>query len=85
MIVGWVNRKSMKYKIYEERGRQVIERIAFPRFKGVVTFNAEGASDIEDIEWIDDPEEDVLKLARLMRSAGEFLMKGHQIKCKKKK
>ena len=66
----------MKFKLYEENGKQVIERLVFPRFKGIVTMGQ--LSDIEDVEWIDDCT-DAMELARTMRSAGEFLIKGHQI------
>jgi hypothetical protein len=65
-----------KFKIYEENGKQVIERLVFPRFKGEITFGKE--SDIENIEMIDECF-DVAILAKAMRSAGEFLIKGHQI------
>ena len=72
-----------KYKLHEENGKQVIERLVFPRFKGEITFSSTSPSDIENIEMIDECA-DAMELARAMRSAGEFLMKGHQINGKGK-
>ena len=63
-----------KFKIYEENGKQIIERLVFPRFKGEITFGKE--SDIENIELYDECT-DVMELARMMHSASEFLRKGH--------
>ena len=67
----------MKFKLYEKDGKQVIERLVYPRFTGVVTMGI--LSDIEDVEMLDDCT-DVMELARAMRSASEFLRKGHMKK-----
>ena len=37
---------SKDYRIYQEGDRQIIERLTYPRFKGVITFN----SPLSDIE-----------------------------------
>ena len=66
----------MKFKIYQENQKWFIERLVFPRFKGEITFGEE--SDIENIEMLDECT-DVAVLAKAMRAAGEFIIKGHQI------
>lgn len=58
----------MKYKIYNENGKQVIERLAFPRFKGIIR--------IDDVELIDDCDPE--KLASAVKSAGEYIVKGRR-------
>jgi hypothetical protein len=68
---------SVKFRLYEEKGKQIIERIVYPRFKAVVTMGI--LSDIEDIELLDDCT-DYTVLARAMRAAGEFLIKGSRIR-----
>jgi hypothetical protein len=60
-----------KFKLFEENGKQVIERLIYPRFKGVVTMGV--ASDIENVEMIDNCMDPVV-LARAIREAGEFLL-----------
>lgn len=63
---------SKDFRIYQEGDRQIIERLSYPRFKGVITFN-NPLSDIEDIELLDEvinPSE----IAKAMREAGEYLM-----------
>ena len=37
---------SKDFRIYQDGDRQIIERLSYPRFKGVVTFN----SPLSDIE-----------------------------------
>lgn len=64
-----------EFKIYEEKGKQIIERISYPRFKGEITFGKE--SDIENIEMIDHCL-DVSVLASMMQEAGEFIMKNNK-------
>jgi len=63
---------SKDFKIYQDGARQIIERLSYPRFKGVITFNSP-LSDIEDIELLDEPREPSV-IARAMREAGEFLI-----------
>ena len=53
---------SKDFKIYQDGDRQIIERLSYPRFKGVITFN-NPLSDIEEIEV----DEDILE-------AGEYLI-----------
>jgi len=66
--------RNDKFKIYEEKGNQIIERLVYPRFKGVITMGE--LSDIENIVIIDECF-DPLELAKAMRSASEFMRKGH--------
>ena len=61
----------MKFKIYKQNGKSIIEHIEYPKLKGVITFNSP-ISDIEDIQMIYKCD-DVMMLARLMREAGEFI------------
>jgi hypothetical protein len=44
---------SKDFRIYQDGDRQIIERLSYPRFKGVVTFNG-SLSDIEEIEIDED-------------------------------
>ena len=44
---------SKDFRIYQDGDRQIIERLSYPRFKGVVTFNSP-LSDIEEIELLDE-------------------------------
>ena len=63
-----------KFKTYEANGQTIIERLVYPRFRGEITMGLH--SDIENIEMLDqclDP----MELARAMRSASEYLRKGH--------
>lgn len=60
------------FKIYTEGSDKFIESLSFPRFKGQITFGA--LSDIEDIELID-KDASVGDVARVMREAGEFIIK----------
>jgi hypothetical protein len=63
---------SKDYRIYQEGDRQIIERLSYPRFKGVVTFNSP-LSDIEEIELLDKTNSPT-EIARAMREAGDFLI-----------
>jgi hypothetical protein len=63
---------SKQFIIYQEGDRQMIERLSYPRFKGVITFNS-STSDIEDIELLDKSESPT-ELAQAMREAGEFII-----------
>ena len=63
---------SKDYRIYQEGDRQIIERLTYPRFKGVITFNSP-LSDIEDIELLDETR-DPSVIAKAMREAGDFLI-----------
>lgn len=61
-----------EYRIYKEGGDTFIERVAFPRFRGRITFGGV-ASDLEDVTFIDDCA-DVMLIARIMREAGEYIV-----------
>ena len=63
---------SKDYRIYQDGDRQIIERLTYPRFKGVITFNSP-LSDIEDIELLDETR-DPSVIAKAMREAGEYLI-----------
>lgn len=60
------------FKIYTQGSDQFIESLSFPRFKGKITFGP--LSDIEDIDLID-KNASVGDMARVMREAGEFIIK----------
>ena len=59
------------FKIYQKSGKNLIERLVFPRLIGEITFGLD--SDIENIELIDHCT-DASLLARVMREAADFLM-----------
>lgn len=63
---------SNDFKIHKEGDKQIIERLSYPRFKGVVTFNG-SLSDIEEIELLDETI-DPSVIAKAMREAGDFLI-----------
>jgi len=63
---------SKDFRIYQDGGRQIIERLSYPRFKGVVTFNSP-LSDIEEIE-VDEDILDAGDIATALREAGDFLI-----------
>ncbi|MFA7019183.1 MAG: hypothetical protein WC239_09395 [Sphaerochaetaceae bacterium] len=63
---------SNDFKIHKEGDKQIIERLSYPRFKGVVTFNSP-LSDIEEVELLDETR-DPSVIARAMREAGDFLI-----------
>ncbi len=63
---------SKDFRIYQDGDRQIIERLTYPRFKGVVTFNSP-LSDIEDVELLDKTNSPT-EIARAMREAGDFLI-----------
>lgn len=59
-------------RIYQDGDRQIIERLTYPRFRGVITFNSP-LSDIEEIELLDKTNNPT-EIARAMREAGDFLI-----------
>lgn len=63
---------SKDLRIYQDGDRQIIERLSYPRFKGVITFNSP-LSDIEEIELLDKTNSPT-EIARAMREAGDFLI-----------
>lgn len=63
---------SKDFRIYQDGDRQIIERLSYPRFKGVVTLNSP-LSDIEEIELLDKTNSPT-EIARAMREAGDFLI-----------
>jgi len=63
---------SKDFRIYQEGDRQIIERLTYPRFKGVITFNSP-LSDIEEVELLDKTNSPT-EIARAMREAGDFLI-----------
>jgi hypothetical protein len=63
---------SQYFKIHKDGDKQIIERLSYPRFKGVITFNSP-LSDIEDIELLDETTEPT-EIAKAMREAGEYLI-----------
>ena len=63
---------SNDFRIYQDGDRQIIERLTYPRFKGVITFN-NPLSDIEEIE-VDEDILDAGDIATALREAGDFLI-----------
>lgn len=63
---------SNDFRIYQDGDRQIIERLSYPRFRGVITFNSP-LSDIEEIELLDKTNNPT-EIARAMREAGDFLI-----------
>ena len=63
---------SKDFRIYQDGDKQIIERLSYPRFKGVVTFNSP-LSDIEEVELLDKTNSPT-EIARAMREAGDFLI-----------
>ena len=63
---------SKDYRIYQEGDKQIIERLTYPRFNGVITFNSP-LSDIEEVELLDKTNSPT-EIARAMREAGDFLI-----------
>ena len=63
---------SKDFRIYQEGDKQIIERLSYPRFKGVITFNSP-LSDIEEIE-VDEDILDAGDIATALREAGDFLI-----------
>lgn len=64
--------KQPTFELFERDGKTMIRRNKPPRFVGEVTFGQ--LSDIENIEMVDECN-DCLELARVIRKAGEFLLK----------
>lgn len=63
---------SKDFRIYQDGDRQIIERLIYPKFTGVITFNSP-LSDIEDIE-VDEDIIDAGDIATALREAGDFLI-----------
>ena len=63
---------SKDFRIYQDGDRQIIERLSYPRFKGVITFSGD-LSDIEEIE-VDEDILDAGEIATALREAGDFLI-----------
>jgi hypothetical protein len=63
---------SKQFKTYQEGNKQIIERLSYPRFKGVVSFSGT-ISDIEEVELLDETI-DPSVIAKAMREAGEYLI-----------
>jgi hypothetical protein len=63
---------SKDFRIYQDGDRQIIERLSYPRFKGVITFNSP-LSDIEEIE-VDEDILDAGDIATALREAGDFII-----------
>jgi len=63
---------SKDFRIYQDGERQIIERLTYPRFRGVITFNSP-LSDIEEVELLDKTNNPT-EIARAMREAGDFLI-----------
>lgn len=63
---------SKDFKTYQNGDKQIIERLSYPRFKGVITFNSP-LSDIEEIE-VDEDILDAGDIATALREAGDFLI-----------
>lgn len=63
---------SNDFRIYQDGDRQIIERLTYPRFRGVITFNSP-LSDVEEIELLDKTNNPT-EIARAMREAGDFLI-----------
>jgi hypothetical protein len=63
---------SKDFRKYQDGDRQIIERLTYPRFRGVITFNSP-LSDIEEIELLDKTNNPT-EIARAMREAGDFLI-----------
>jgi hypothetical protein len=61
-----------QFKIYQEGNKKIIERLSYPRFKGVVSFSGT-ISDIEEVELLDETI-DPSVIAKAMREAGEYLI-----------
>lgn len=59
------------FKTYLKEDKRIIERLSYPRFKGVVTYSGD-LSDIEEIELLDDTT-NPLELAKALREAGDYL------------
>lgn len=64
--------KDSEYRVYRDGERQIIERLSFPRFRGVVTFGGD-LTDIEEVELLDKIS-DPLLIAKVMREAGDYLL-----------
>jgi hypothetical protein len=63
---------SSIFRIYQSGDRQIIERLIYPRFKAVISFNSP-TSDIDNIELLDKTNSPT-DLAKAMREAGDYLI-----------
>lgn len=63
----------VNFRTYTENNKSFIERLVFPRFTAEITFNPNEASDLENIQMIDDCF-DYMELASAMREAGDYLI-----------
>lgn len=63
---------SKEYRISTENGRQIIERLIYPRLRAEVVFRG-GPSDLENIQMIDTVTDPSI-LARAMRETGDYLI-----------
>lgn len=61
-----------KFRIYTADGKEMIERLIYPKFTAEITFNS-NISDLENIE-VDEDFFDAMDLATAMREAGEFIL-----------
>ena len=61
-----------KFRIYTAEGKEMIDRLIYPKFTAEITFNSE-ISDLENIQ-VDEDIFDAMDLATAMREAGEFIL-----------
>lgn len=66
------NNMSNEFRLYTDSDKLKIEKLSYPRFTGIVTFNG-FLSDIEDIE-VDEDVLDAMDIATALRDAGEFIL-----------
>ena len=66
------NYNELDFRIYQDGENQIIEKLSYPRFKGLIIFN-NPLSNIEVKELLDKTT-DVLVLAKAMREAVDFLI-----------
>ena len=61
-----------KFRIYTADGKEMIDRLIYPKFTAEITFNSE-ISDLENIQ-VDEDIFDAMDIATAMREAGEFII-----------
>lgn len=61
-----------KFRIYTAEGKQMIERLIYPKFTAEITFNSQ-ISDLENIQ-VDEDILDAMDIATAMRECGEFIL-----------
>lgn len=64
--------ETKKFRIYTAEGKEMIDRLIYPKFTAEITFNSE-ISDLENIQ-VDEDIFDANHLATAMREAGEFIL-----------